>query len=94
VSASERQNPGQALRGLLEGKGLQTNITLIRYVTDVVGEGPTLHVHLTKSSRSLKAELDSPSATGLSMLKQVTSFWVPQTFRTAIRTWGLDDLIR
>ncbi|HMF15261.1 MAG TPA: cupin domain-containing protein [Gemmataceae bacterium] len=24
---------------------MQTNITLIRYVTDVVGEGPTLHVH-------------------------------------------------
>ena len=45
VSASEWQHPGKALRGLLEGKGLQTNITLIRYVTDVVGEGPTLHVH-------------------------------------------------
>jgi len=45
VSASEWQNPGQALRGLLEGKDLHTNITLIRYVTDVVGEGPTLHVH-------------------------------------------------
>ena len=45
VSASEWQNPGQKFRGLLEGKGLQTNITLIRYVTDVVGEGPTLHVH-------------------------------------------------
>src|SRR5436305_6811324 len=45
VSASEWQNPGQALRGLLEGKGVQTNITLLRYVTDVVGEGPTLHVH-------------------------------------------------
>ena len=24
---------------------MQTNITLIRYATDVVGEGPTLHVH-------------------------------------------------
>ena len=45
VSASEWQNPGQRLRGLLEGKSLQTNVTLIRYVTDVVGEGPTLHVH-------------------------------------------------
>ncbi|MDX1927264.1 MAG: cupin domain-containing protein [Pirellulaceae bacterium] len=45
VSADEWQNPGRALRGLLEGKGLQTNITLIRYVTEVVGEGPTLHVH-------------------------------------------------
>lgn len=33
------------LRGLLEGKRLQTNITLIRYVTDQVGQGPTLHVH-------------------------------------------------
>lgn len=45
VLAREWQNPGQALRGLLEGKSLQTNITLIRYVTDVVGAGPTLHVH-------------------------------------------------
>lgn len=45
VSAREWQNPGKALRGLLEGKDLKTNITLIRYVTDVVGEGPTLHVH-------------------------------------------------
>ena len=45
VSANEWQNLGQKLRGLLEGKSLQTNITLIRYVTDVVGEGPTLHVH-------------------------------------------------
>jgi mannose-6-phosphate isomerase-like protein (cupin superfamily) len=45
VSAGEWQHPGQALRGLLEGKSLQTGITLIRYATDVVGEGPTLHVH-------------------------------------------------
>lgn len=45
VSASEWQNPGKALRGLLEGKVLDTNITLIRFVTDVIGEGPTLHVH-------------------------------------------------
>ena len=44
ISASEWQSPGQ-LRGLLEGKGLNTNITLLRYVTDVVGEGPPLHVH-------------------------------------------------
>jgi len=45
VNANDWQTAGQALRGLLEGKNLQTNITLIRYVTDVVGEGPTLHVH-------------------------------------------------
>ena len=45
VSAREWQYQGQALRGLLEGKTLQTGITLIRYATDVVGEGPTLHVH-------------------------------------------------
>jgi len=44
ISAGEWQSPGQ-LRGLLEGKGLNTGITLLRYVTDVVGEGPTLHVH-------------------------------------------------
>ena len=42
ISASEWQTRG---RGLLEGKGLNTSITLLRYVTDVVGEGPTLHVH-------------------------------------------------
>jgi mannose-6-phosphate isomerase-like protein (cupin superfamily) len=45
VSASEWQCKGKALRGLLEGKDLNTDITLIRYVTDVVGEGPTMHVH-------------------------------------------------
>ena len=45
VSASQWQSQGPKLRGLLEGKDLGTNVTLIRYVTDVVGEGPTLHVH-------------------------------------------------
>lgn len=45
VTASEWQHPGRALRGLLEGKDLGTNVTVIRYVTEVVGEGPTLHVH-------------------------------------------------
>lgn len=45
VSCGEWLNSASALRGLLEGKRIQTNITLIRYVTDVVGEGPTLHVH-------------------------------------------------
>ena len=45
VSASEWLSTGKALRGLLEGKSLNTDITLIRYATDVVGEGPTLHVH-------------------------------------------------
>ncbi len=45
VNADEWLKGPQALRGLLEGKDLGTNITLIRYVTDVVGEGPTLHVH-------------------------------------------------
>ncbi len=45
VSAGEWQHPGKALRGLLEGKSLNTNVTLIRYVTEIVGEGPTLHVH-------------------------------------------------
>jgi mannose-6-phosphate isomerase-like protein (cupin superfamily) len=45
VAAREWQHPGPALRGLLEGKSLKTSITLLRYATDVVGEGPTLHVH-------------------------------------------------
>lgn len=45
VPVNDWQTPGQALRGLLEGKQIGTGITLIRYVTDVIGEGPTLHVH-------------------------------------------------
>jgi mannose-6-phosphate isomerase-like protein (cupin superfamily) len=45
ISATEWLNAGKALRGLLEGKSVNTGITLIRYITDVVGEGPTLHVH-------------------------------------------------
>jgi len=45
VAASEWQNPGERLRGLLEGQTLKSNVTLIRFVTDVVGDGPTLHVH-------------------------------------------------
>lgn len=45
VRASEWQSPGAALRGLLEGKTIGTDITLIRYVTETVGEGPKLHVH-------------------------------------------------
>ncbi len=45
IIADQWQKKGQNLRGLLEGKDIGTNVTLIRYVTDVVGEGPTLHVH-------------------------------------------------
>ena len=44
IRSSEWQSSNQ-LRGLLEGKSIRTNVTLIRYVTDVIGEGPTLHVH-------------------------------------------------
>ena len=45
VTASEWLSTDKAIRGLIEGKKLNTEITLIRYATDVVGEGPTLHVH-------------------------------------------------
>ena len=45
VSNADWQTPGQALRGLFQGRDVGTDLTLIRYVTDVVGEGPTLHVH-------------------------------------------------
>ncbi|WP_082921603.1 cupin domain-containing protein [Lewinella sp. 4G2] len=45
VNASEWQHPNEKLRGLFQGQDVGTQITLIRYVTDVVGEGPTLHVH-------------------------------------------------
>jgi len=39
------ETPGPGLRGLLEGQKIGTHVTLIRYVTDVVGEGPKLHIH-------------------------------------------------
>ena len=39
------QDAGEALRGLFLGKSVGTNISFIRYVTDEVGAGPTLHVH-------------------------------------------------
>jgi mannose-6-phosphate isomerase-like protein (cupin superfamily) len=45
IPSADWQNPESALRGLLEGKRIGTGVTLIRYVTDVVGEGPKLHVH-------------------------------------------------
>jgi quercetin dioxygenase-like cupin family protein len=45
IAASAWQTEGRVLRGLLEGKTLNAGISLIRYVTDVIGEGPTLHVH-------------------------------------------------
>jgi mannose-6-phosphate isomerase-like protein (cupin superfamily) len=45
IPQSEWQNPEQALRGLLEGKGLGTGITIIRYVAEGVGQGPALHIH-------------------------------------------------
>ena len=45
ISASMWHNLGKARNGLLEGKTLGTGVTLIHYVTEVVGEGPTLHVH-------------------------------------------------
>lgn len=45
IPASHWLSPGKSLRGLLEGKSVNTSITLIRYLTDAVGEGPTLHVH-------------------------------------------------
>ncbi|MEM9478057.1 MAG: cupin domain-containing protein [Verrucomicrobiota bacterium] len=45
VAADDWKDPNRELSSLLEGKSLQTDVTLIRYRTDVVGEGPTLHVH-------------------------------------------------
>lgn len=38
ISSEEWMNLSSPLRGLLEGKRLQTNITLIRYVTDQAGD--------------------------------------------------------
>ncbi len=45
IPADQWQNPGQALRGLMEGKTIGTGVTLIRFVTEIVGDGPKLHVH-------------------------------------------------
>lgn len=45
VPSSEWQMDEQRPGGLLEGKTIGTDVTLIRYVTDTVGEGPKLHVH-------------------------------------------------
>ena len=45
VAAAQWIGGADPPRGLLEGKTVGTNVTLIRYATDVVGEGPTLHVH-------------------------------------------------
>ena len=45
ITAAEWLSDKKALRGLLEGKGMNAEITLIRYATEVIGEGPTLHVH-------------------------------------------------
>lgn len=45
IAAAQWISSNDPPRGLLEGKTVGTNITLIRYATDVVGEGPTLHVH-------------------------------------------------
>ena len=90
ISASEWQTPG----GVLEGKGLNTSITLLRYVTDVVGEGPTLHVHpydeiftITEGrARFTVGDKTIDAEAGDVVLG-------PQTSHTAIRIWGRDDLI-
>jgi hypothetical protein len=51
VSASEWQNPGQALRGLLEGKGVQTtsrfSVTLLTWWGKA---RPCTFTRMTKSS--------------------------------------------
>ena len=91
ISAREWQTPG---RGLLEGKSLNTSITLLRYVTDVVGEGPTLHVHPYDEIFTI-TEGRARFTVGIrqSMLKRETWSWVPQTSHTAIRIWVRDDLL-
>lgn len=45
IKKDEWQNTDSPLRGLFQGRDLDTNITLIRYVTEKIGQGPTLHVH-------------------------------------------------
>jgi quercetin dioxygenase-like cupin family protein len=45
ILANQWLRSGKSLFSLLEGKTVNTGITLIRYVTEVVGEGPALHVH-------------------------------------------------
>lgn len=45
VSAKEWRKEGPILAGLLEGKNIATDITLIRVITEEIGSGPNLHVH-------------------------------------------------
>ena len=45
LTEAEWRTPDLPLYGLLQGKQLGTGLTLIRYVTEEVGEGPRLHVH-------------------------------------------------
>ena len=45
IRKDEWQRSGEALRGLFRGKDHHTKVTFIRYVTEEVGAGPTLHVH-------------------------------------------------
>src|SRR5262249_41124748 len=91
ISASGWQTPA---RGVLEGKGLNPGITLLRYVTDVVGEGPTLHVHpydeiftvtegrarFTVGDKTIDAEAEDVVLG-------------PANIPHGYRIWGRDDLI-
>ena len=45
LTDAEWRTPDLPLYSLLQGKQLGTGLTLIRYVTEEVGAGPTLHVH-------------------------------------------------
>ncbi|MCD0462465.1 cupin domain-containing protein [Roseiconus lacunae] len=45
LSAEQWLNQSDPPRGVQEGKPFGTNCVVIRYSTDVVGEGPKLHVH-------------------------------------------------
>jgi mannose-6-phosphate isomerase-like protein (cupin superfamily) len=45
ITEQEWKTPNLALHGLLQGRDFGANITLIRYITDEVSVGPTLHVH-------------------------------------------------
>lgn len=45
VKNQDWQNKKDPLRGVIEGKDIKTNCTILLFETEKIGEGPTWHVH-------------------------------------------------
>jgi mannose-6-phosphate isomerase-like protein (cupin superfamily) len=58
-AASNWLSPGGRWHGVVEGRDLDTNVTVLFYTTDEIGAGPRLHVHaydeifIVRSGRAL-----------------------------------------